>query len=530
MDFFPQITADTSASGNGGSGFTLFNQLLTGMKGSWTGLWVEVGAGTSLASSNKPSNIVGGTFDARGTSDAPAVGSPINGVWAQGNYTYVQGHGWNQMIGIENDFSCSSNCDVNYFAGLSVVLLNGHTTAALTENAGYAITAGLTAAHTIDTAFEVGGYQGHNPIQPNGWILAYRRHANNDSGEPAIMGGFLDFSGVSSCNINQYQGPGNNFVIGCLGGLQLAKQINYGTGSGTTPANTLIYDGNTATAGACNDAIRCSIMSYVFSEGADISAAPQGSSLISYADNLTSTFKGNHTGNLFIFSVGQTPVTSAIATYVGGQYDMRGNATAGGTTTNMLAQDNLVSVTAAGWTNLVGTENDMNCSSACNLLYMNGNAVVLQASNAVAASRENIGYAVTMVNGGTPTIDTAYAIGNYLGNNPISTTGWVMRYLKHLGIGAGPTITGGIDFTAFTFTGNAFQSSGASIDGAGNITGRLVATSGFTVATLPTAGTAGRRAFVTDQTTSCPSAGAALTGGGTVKCPVFDNGTAWVGD
>lgn len=54
-------------------------------------------------------------------------------------------------------------------------------------------------------------------------------------------------------------------------------------------------------------------------------------------------------------------------------------------------------------------------------------------------------------------------------------------------------------------------------------------TQGYTVATLPAAGNAGRTAHVTDQTTACPATGAALTGGGAVVCPVFDNGSAWVG-
>jgi len=48
----------------------------------------------------------------------------------------------------------------------------------------------------------------------------------------------------------------------------------------------------------------------------------------------------------------------------------------------------------------------------------------------------------------------------------------------------------------------------------------------FTVATLPTAGTAGRRAYVTDAL--APTFLAALVGGGAVRCPAFDNGTTWV--
>ena len=49
---------------------------------------------------------------------------------------------------------------------------------------------------------------------------------------------------------------------------------------------------------------------------------------------------------------------------------------------------------------------------------------------------------------------------------------------------------------------------------------------GYTVSTLPAAGIVGRIAYVTDAVT--PTYLGALTGGGSVKCPVFDNGTSWV--
>jgi hypothetical protein len=54
-------------------------------------------------------------------------------------------------------------------------------------------------------------------------------------------------------------------------------------------------------------------------------------------------------------------------------------------------------------------------------------------------------------------------------------------------------------------------------------------TAGYTVSTLPT-GVIGMFAYVTDQTTTCPATGGALTGGGAIVCPVFYNGSAWVGD
>jgi hypothetical protein len=60
------------------------------------------------------------------------------------------------------------------------------------------------------------------------------------------------------------------------------------------------------------------------------------------------------------------------------------------------------------------------------------------------------------------------------------------------------------------------------------LSGGLI-TGGYTVSTLPT-GTIGMRAYVTDQASACPSPGGVLTGSGSVVCPTFFNGSAWVGD
>ena len=48
----------------------------------------------------------------------------------------------------------------------------------------------------------------------------------------------------------------------------------------------------------------------------------------------------------------------------------------------------------------------------------------------------------------------------------------------------------------------------------------------YTVATLPAAGTKGRRAFVSNALT--PVALSTVVGGGAVTVPVYDNGTNWV--
>ena len=96
---------------------------------------------------------------------------------------------------------------------------------------------------------------------------------------------------------------------------------------------------------------------------------------------------------------------------------------------------------------------------------------------------------------------------------------------------------------------SAGTTSGTAINISGDTTGTLIlATSGttaltidttqnatfsglvnmkvFTVATLPTAGTAGRRAFVNNALT--PVALSTVVGGGLLTVPVFDNGTNWI--
>jgi hypothetical protein len=65
----------------------------------------------------------------------------------------------------------------------------------------------------------------------------------------------------------------------------------------------------------------------------------------------------------------------------------------------------------------------------------------------------------------------------------------------------------------------------ASVDASGNATAHTVGTATYTVATLPTAGTAGRRAFVTDA--NATTFQTIVAGGGTNKVPVFDDATNW---
>jgi hypothetical protein len=66
------------------------------------------------------------------------------------------------------------------------------------------------------------------------------------------------------------------------------------------------------------------------------------------------------------------------------------------------------------------------------------------------------------------------------------------------------------------------------LDGSNGLTtnaGVLVANV-YTVSSLPTAGTSGRKAFVSNALS--PAFGSAVVGGGAVTVPVYDNGVAWI--
>lgn len=85
-----------------------------------------------------------------------------------------------------------------------------------------------------------------------------------------------------------------------------------------------------------------------------------------------------------------------------------------------------------------------------------------------------------------------------------------------------PIANGGTGTTSTTFANLTTNVTGI-LPVANGGTGTGVA---YTVATLPVAGTQGRRAWVTDAL--APAFGAAVVGGGAVVIPVFDTGAAWI--
>ena len=196
------------------------------------------------------------------------------------------------------------------------------------------------------------------------------------------------------------------------------------------------------------------------------------------------------------------------------------------TVTNSLP-DLTVVLTGAGTTVVTGT-------------YPN---FTITSNDAFVGTGTSVGWTGGIVSVATPTTTPAFTVAGTSGGVPYFSSGTTWASSGALtannlvlggGAGAAPTVLGSLGTTTTVLHGNA---AGAPTFGAVSLTADVsgilpVANGGnglgaaYTVATLPAAGTQGRRSWVTDAL--APVFLAAPTGGGAVVCPVFDNGTAWV--
>ena len=196
------------------------------------------------------------------------------------------------------------------------------------------------------------------------------------------------------------------------------------------------------------------------------------------------------------------------------------------TVTNSLP-DLTVVLTGAGTTVVTGT-------------YPN---FTITSNDAFSGTVTSVSWTGGIVSVATPTTTPAFTIAGTSGGIPYFSSGttWASsgvltanRLVLGGGAGAAPTVLGSLGTTTTVLHGNA---AGAPTFGTVSLTADVsgilpVANGGnglgaaYTVATLPTPGTQGRRSWVTNAL--APVFLAAPTGGGAVVCPVFDNGTAWV--
>jgi hypothetical protein len=138
---------------------------------------------------------------------------------------------------------------------------------------------------------------------------------------------------------------------------------------------------------------------------------------------------------------------------------------------------------ATFWNSVNCLENDVDLETGSSVRSLIAHSVVLTSTTAVAATTENIAYDVNAGLGATGIFDCGYCFGSYQSHveSTFAAGASLMAVRTNQNIGSGITVTNGIHLNAnATFTGNAFDSPGFSVNGNGNLTALTVAVTGAT--------------------------------------------------
>lgn len=188
--------------------------------------------------------------------------------------------------------------------------------------------------------------------------------------------------------------------------------------------------------------------------------------------------------NTILTVIGQTGNQTAgySGNYVSGLFAAQANANDGGTISTPhsgLFGMNANVVLANGatfWSGIIGSEIDVAAETGCSVSDKIGQQIVQTNVDTVNGSRSNIAYTLAnqaAAGSGTTGWDIGYCIGANSGFNPIKSTGTLIGTWGHNqtspGIGSMGTVTNGIDFSQYTFTGKFLKSTGFSVDGTGAI-------------------------------------------------------------
>lgn len=175
------------------------------------------------------------------------------------------------------------------------------------------------------------------------------------------------------------------------------------------------------------------------------------------------------------FTVGTVSNISGTSTITFTTTGALGNGGAGAITAYLSGQTGLniyseLASAATYWLGAQGAEFDLYAQAGTHSRAMSGVSVVLEGANAAAPDSGVFpAFSVAAQNGATATISCAYCIGGYAGVNALASTASIMQWIQtYAGSSSGPTITNGFYFPTLTFTGFAYDTPGATIDGSGN--------------------------------------------------------------
>ena len=395
------------------------------------------------------------------------VGANAGGYFASGPNTNI---GYTAGLGVSGSTTGVNNTNVGYSAGTALTTgasntLLGHAAGSKVTSGNYNNTVGYNAGFNITTGANnivVGGSAGAGIVAGNSNIVI-GYGVNVPTGDPT---GYINIG--SKFQYDQY----NNILLGGNPATALTGTLNVNIGysagaSGTTGgANVNIgeYAGTSQT--TVSNGVCIGYLAGRYSTGASnlFIGSTAGQGVSGSTTGTSNTFVGGSAGTVFTTGSGNSCFGAGAGTHI---------------------------TTATNCTYLggnAGTNATLNNSNTC-VGYNAGISITTGANNTIIGARLSASQLVT----GNGNIIVGYNV-----DTPSDTT----SYLNIGGAITGQMNTGPLVFAV------AIQLP-------------VVA-----VASLPAAGTAGRKMFVNNANST--SFGTAVAGGGTNTVPVYDNGTSWM--
>lgn len=496
------------------------------------------------------------------------------------------------VVGDETDIELATGSSAWAAVGHSVIATINYAVKAHQENVAFEVASQGLTVHPFDVAYQIGGYEGWPGIDTTGGIMKCEN--NQASGQCPGIGFGIDFSNIASMGGYAFAGPNavfnvtgpgaltalsiNGMTVNSTSGTSGGARTVIGNAAGvgmTTGATGATFIGNGAggsglnggtggtgisgpedtcigwhcfsqmTTGQFNTGIGLNVMGFETTGNNNVAVGTDAMRNTIGVSNgvaigVNSQQNGVASGNVAIGTntlVGQTGSSGTNNTAVGtsamssSSWSTGGNNSAfgsGALASITTGSSNIgIGLNAGGALTTMFDDDFIGVNTGIHNTGSNNTSLGSQSFGGTGNGSLNVilGYNTGLhITNGSSNMLLGTAVGGTLttGNNNV-----IIGTNSSCDVAAAGTsntfVLCGDSTSIFTTTGTNTPSTSAT-----TIAGTLK-TNGYTVSTLP-AGAIGMRSYVTDQTTSCPITGGALTGSGAITCPVFYNGTAWVSD
>jgi len=367
---------------------------------------------------------------------------------------------WNSIVGREIDIAVQTGVTVPYKAGLQIVQLSDDAVAGTLQDS--ALSFGTQSAGTPPrwlNLIGIGGPQGWWPVAAAGTILGTIATPLGGPAYAAAHG--VDFSAITF-SADAFKSAG--FVVDKSGNIGVSNTL---TVSGAGQQNLNVAG---SFSGTTTNPVTTFNSFYIGADNVNVNAGA-GSAYGLFVEHITggAAAQGGRIALLSQITVTDTTHGSASIFYQGGSWSAQSSAT--GHNSNLFggSLDATLVSGATGWGQLVGMEIDVSMDAGTASAYKVGLQIVQPTTDLTAGTTENVAFQIVNQPGASqPKWQTGISIGSPFGVWPIQATGTLIG-TRATGFGGAYSAAHGIDFSAVTFSADAFKSTGFFVGPAGII-------------------------------------------------------------